>query len=174
MQFIDQVFDVFVAQVQQIRAKSWETVEIPQLLLVFSWTGCCSPVACNNKCPWSMTRCSSSMVVNVPVIMRDSGKCPRFRSSRLGGLDLQLAQRQVLDSQQWQRWWVFDAFCVICRAPPVVPECKRQFFELSSAHKCECSRAPVGLPINPEVTWTYAHSHMSLKYINYNYNYNYN
>ena len=66
LQFIDQVFDVLVAQVQQIRAKWWETVEIPQLQLIFSWTGCCSPVVCNNKCPWSMTRCSSSMVVNVP------------------------------------------------------------------------------------------------------------
>ena len=28
------MFDVLVAQVQQIRAKSWETVEIPQLQLV--------------------------------------------------------------------------------------------------------------------------------------------
>ena len=62
LQFIDQVFDVLVAQVQQIRSKSWETVEIPQLQLVFSCTGCCSPVVCNNKSPWSMTRCSSSML----------------------------------------------------------------------------------------------------------------
>ena len=29
-----------------------------------------APVVCNNKCPWSMTQRSSSMVVNVPVIMR--------------------------------------------------------------------------------------------------------
>ena len=34
LQYIDGVFDVLVAQVQQIRAKSWETVEIPQLQLV--------------------------------------------------------------------------------------------------------------------------------------------
>ena len=52
-QYIDQVFDVLVAQVEQIRAKSWETVEIPQLQLEFSWTSCCSPVVCNNSCPWS-------------------------------------------------------------------------------------------------------------------------
>ena len=53
LQYIDQVFDVLVAQVWQIRAKSWVTVEIPQLQLVSSWTGCCSPVVCNNRCPWS-------------------------------------------------------------------------------------------------------------------------
>ena len=28
------------------------------------------------------------------------------------------------------------------------PGVERQFFELSSAHNCECSRAPVGLPIH--------------------------
>ena len=32
----------------------------------------------------------------------------------------------------------------------------------------------MGLPINPEVTRTYAHSHMSLNNNNYNYNYNCN
>ena len=42
----------------------------------------------------------------------------------------------------------FDAFCVIFRALPVVPELERQFFEPSSAHNCECSRAPAGLPIH--------------------------
>ena len=55
LQYIDQVFDVLVAQVQQIRAKSWETVEIPQLQLDFSWTSCCSLVVCNDTCPWSMS-----------------------------------------------------------------------------------------------------------------------
>ena len=53
LQYIDQVFDVLVAQFQQIRSKSWETVEIPQLQLEFSWQSCCSPVVCNNRCPWS-------------------------------------------------------------------------------------------------------------------------
>ena len=43
---------------------------------------------------------------------------------------------------------LFDAFCVIFRAPPGYPGVERQFFELSSAHTCECSRAPAGLPIN--------------------------
>ena len=43
---------------------------------------------------------------------------------------------------------VFDAFCVIFRAPPATQGVERQFFELSSAHNCECSRAPAGLPIH--------------------------
>ena len=73
LQYIDQVFDVLVVQFQQIRVKSWETVEIPQLQLVFSWTSCCSPVVCNNRCLWSS---QLSTVVNVPVIMRDSGNAP--------------------------------------------------------------------------------------------------
>ena len=73
LQYIDQVFDVLVVQFQQIRAKSWETVEIPQLQLEFSWTSCCTPVVCNNRCPWSS---QLSTVVNVPVIMRDSGNAP--------------------------------------------------------------------------------------------------
>ena len=34
LQCIDGVFDVLVAPVQQIRVKSWETVEIPQMQLV--------------------------------------------------------------------------------------------------------------------------------------------
>ena len=40
-----------------------------------------------------------------------------------------------------------DAFCVLFRAPPIVPELSASFSRLSSAHNCECSRAPVGLPI---------------------------
>ena len=102
LQYIDQVFDVLVAQFQQSRAKSWETVEIPQLQLEFSWTSCCSPVVCNNKYPWSMTRCSSSTVVNVPVIMRDSGNAPYSGHREFGGHSSS-QQRQVLDFQQWQQ-----------------------------------------------------------------------
>ena len=37
LQYIDKVIDV-VVQVQQVRAQSWVTVEIPQLQLVSSWT----------------------------------------------------------------------------------------------------------------------------------------
>ena len=56
LQYIDQVLVVLVVQVQQIRAMSWETVEIPQLQLEFSWTGCCSPVVCNNRCLWWLSQ----------------------------------------------------------------------------------------------------------------------
>ena len=73
LQSINTMFDVLVVHFQQIRVKSWETVEIPQLQLVFSWPGCCLPVLCNNRCVWSS---QLSTVVNVPVIMRDSGNAP--------------------------------------------------------------------------------------------------
>ena len=41
----------------------------------------------------------------------------------------------------------FGAFYAIFRAPPVVPELSASF---SSAHTCECSRAP-GVPESPGV-----------------------
>ena len=108
LQFIDQVFDVLVVQFQQIRAKLWETVEIPQLQLVFSWTRCCSPVACNKRCLWSAVQCSSSTVENVPVIMRDSGNAPDS------------GHREFLGHSSLQQRQLSEAFCVIFRAPPAV------------------------------------------------------
>ena len=42
----------------------------------------------------------------------------------------------------------FGAFCVIFSRSSGCPGVERQFFELSSAHICECSRAPAGLPIH--------------------------
>ena len=45
---------------------------------------------------------------------------------------------------------LFDAFCVIFRAPPGRPGVERQFFELSSAHNCECSRALGGAGVAGE------------------------
>ena len=101
LQFIDQVFDVLVAQVQQIRAKSWESVEIPQLQFVFSWTGCCSPVACNNKCPWSMTPCSSSTVVDVPVIIV-TVEAPQIQFIA-DMVDIPARNRDRYLTLQWQR-----------------------------------------------------------------------
>ena len=47
-------------------------------------------------------RRSSSTVVNVPVIMRDSGNAPDSADREFGGQSTS-QQRQVLDSQQWQR-----------------------------------------------------------------------
>ena len=51
LQYIDQVFDVLVSQVQQIRALSWETVEIPQLQLVSSGHVVARPVVCKRQVP---------------------------------------------------------------------------------------------------------------------------
>ena len=51
LQYIDGVFDVLVVQVQQICAKSWETVEIPQLQLVYPGQVVARPAMCNDKCP---------------------------------------------------------------------------------------------------------------------------
>ena len=73
LQYIDQVFDVLVAQ---FPADSCEVVgdsRDPTVAARFSWTGCSSPVVCNNRCLWSS---QLSTVVNVPVTMRDSGSAP--------------------------------------------------------------------------------------------------
>ena len=85
LQFIDQVFDVLVAKVQQIRAKSWETVEIPQLQLVFLLNRLLLARCVQQQVPMVDDSCSSSMVVNVPVIMRDSGSAPDSGHRELGG-----------------------------------------------------------------------------------------
>ena len=47
----------------------------------------------------------------------------------------------------------FDAFCVILRAPPIVPELSASF-RASSAHNCECSRAPGGAGVAGSLTPT--------------------
>ena len=124
LQFIDQVLVVLVVQVQQIRAKSWETVEIPQLQLVFSWTSCCLPVVCNNKCPWSMVQFIDGC--ERPCDYALQWKCPRFRSSRTWWT-FQLATETGFRLSAVAAMMVFDAFCVIFRAPPVVPELRASF-----------------------------------------------
>ena len=145
LQYIDQVFDVLVVQFQQIRAKLWETVEIPQLQLEFSWTSCCSPVVCNNRCLWSS---QLSTAVNVPVIMRDSGK-PQIQVIANFWWTFQLATETGARHYSGSDDGFFDAFCVIFRAPPVVPELSASFSSFGVlAHNCECSRAPAGLPLH--------------------------
>ena len=124
LQSIDGVFDVLVAQVQQIRAKSWETVEIPQLQLVFSWTSCCSAVLSNNKCPWSMVQFIDGC--ERPCDYEFQWKCSRFRSSRTWWT-FQLATETGARVSTVAAMMVFDAFCVIFRAPPVVPELSASF-----------------------------------------------
>ena len=45
----------------------------------------------------------------------------------------------------------FDAFCVIFRSSGC-PRVGRKFLELSSAHNCECSRAPGGAGVAGSLT----------------------
>ena len=66
-----------------------------------------------------------STVVNVPVIMRDSGDAPDS-GHREFSVDIS-PQRQVLDFTVAAMMGLFDAFCVIFRAPPVVPELSASF-----------------------------------------------
>ena len=83
LQYIDQVVDVLVAQVQQIRALSWETVEIPQLLLVTFWTRSLTcPLCATTGAVWSMFWRSSSTRYGRPCDHAWQWKCPRFSSSR--------------------------------------------------------------------------------------------
>ena len=67
-------------------------------------------------------------VVDVPVIMRVEVPQIQFIAGIGGHSSSQ--QRQVLDFQQWSFGGddgFFDAFCVIFRAPPVVPELSASF-----------------------------------------------
>ena len=76
-------------------------------------------------CLW-LRSCSSSTVMDVPVIMRDSGSAPDSVHRGYGGHSSS-QQRQVLDLPVAAMMGLFDAFCVIFRAPPVVPELSASF-----------------------------------------------
>ena len=62
---------------------------------------------------------SSSTVMDVLVTMRDSGKAPDSVHRGYGGHSSS-QQRQVLDLTVAAMMGLFDAFCVIFRAPPVI------------------------------------------------------
>ena len=66
-----------------------------------------------------MTRCSSSMCVNVPVTMRDCGSAPDSGHRELGGHSSS-QQRQARSAGYGGDEGFFDAFCVIFRAPPLL------------------------------------------------------
>ena len=88
------------------------------------------------QCPWSMTRRSSSTVVDVPVIMRDSGSAPDSVHRGYGGHSSS-QQRQVLDLAVAAMMGLFDAFCVIFRAPPVIPELSASFSSFRVQRVCQ-------------------------------------
>ena len=60
------------------------------------------------------------------MIMRDSGCAPDSVHRGYGGHSSS-QQRQVLDLPVAAMMGLFDAFCVIFRAPPVVPELSASF-----------------------------------------------
>ena len=87
--------------------------------------------------------------MNVPVIMRDSGFAPDSVHRGYGGHSSS-QQRQVLDLPVAAMMGFFDAFCVIFRAPPVVPELSASFSALDDEEffVVEGSR---GVPESPGV-----------------------
>ena len=93
---------------------------------------------------------SSSTVVYVPVIMRDSGSAPDTQVIA-NLVDIPARNRDRCSTfKQWSYGGDdgfskhFASFFALLRCPGV----ESQFSELSSAHNCECSRDPVGLPIH--------------------------
>ena len=69
---------------------------------------------------------SSSTILDVPVIMRDSGNAPDSVHRGYGGHSSS-QQRQVLDLTVAAMMGLFGAFCVIFRAPRVIPEPSSSF-----------------------------------------------
>ena len=70
LQYIDKMVDVCCAGPASSGSGREETVEIPQLQPIFLDLVVHTPVVCNDRCPWSMSSCSSSTVVDVAVIMQ--------------------------------------------------------------------------------------------------------
>ena len=106
---------------------------IPQLQPVSLDLVVHTPVVCNDRCPWSMSSCSSSTFFTSPVIMQrrctvevpqvqfspatvGHYSCATEKGTRLSALLLMVAAKGF-----------FDAFCVIFRASPVVPELSASF-----------------------------------------------
>ena len=108
-----------------------------------------------------MTRCSSSTVVNVPVITQrrlysgrasDSVHCQsRGQTSCATGHGTRLSAMVVYVAMSG----FFDAFCVIFRAPPVVPELSASFWSPRRRRVLRCR----GLPCQfmTVVLWRYTH-----------------
>ena len=95
----------------------------------------------------------SSTVVYVPVIMRDSGSAPD--SGHREFVDIPARNRDrcsTFISGLMAAMSGFSAhfasFFALLRCPRV----ERQFFELLSAHNCECSRAPGGARVSGSLT----------------------
>ena len=125
----------------------------------------------SDRCPCccsSSTRCGRPCdFVATP---SRSWKCIRISSSP-GLMDIPVRNRdRMLSAVGWDDGYFRRILRHFSRSSGY-PGVERQFFELSSAHNCECLRAggarvagsllsgdsAPGLPIHPHVTWTYTH-----------------
>ena len=95
-------------------------------------------------------QCSSSTVVNVPVIMRDSGNAPDSGHREIFGGHSSSQRRQVLDFPVAAMMGLFDAFCVIFSRSSSCPGVERTTV---SARGLQW-----GCQIMTVVLWTYTHS----------------
>ena len=99
----------------------------------FLLDSCCMPVVCNDRCPWSLTSRSSPTVVDVLVITQRR----LYSGSASDSVHRQSPWTVQLCNRAWYSTFsnggfggdegVFDAFCVIFCAPPVVPELSASF-----------------------------------------------
>ena len=106
----------------------------------------CGPCPC---CAGSSWRPVLDKVVDMPVIVNDRVLHSGGASDtvhRLFMWTFQLCNTDGYDVSSIFRYggddWVFDAFCVIFRAPPGCPGVERQFLEPSMAKSSLPSRAP--------------------------------
>ena len=130
------------------RRQSSPTVAVAEKsveIRTFSWTRLLTCLlVCNNRCLVSgFAVAVHRQDMDVPVIMRDSGSAPDSVHRGIGGHSSS-QQRQVFDLPVAAMMGLFDAFCVIFRAPPGCPGVERQFFEPSTMKSSSSSRAPRG------------------------------
>ena len=120
----------------------------------------------SRQCLWSSRSCSSSTVVDISIQLCRRGRCGAAGAAAVMDVAV-FTQRRSLQQERCLRFrsspefvgvslcseidgyatfsscvmvvlkGFFDAFCVIFRAPPVVPEVERQFSEPSSTHTCD-------------------------------------
>ena len=100
---------------------------------------------------------SSSTVKDVPVIMRDSGSAPDSVHRGYGGHSSS-QQRQVLDLTVAAMMGLFDAFCVIFRATPVIPELSASFSSFRVLTTVSARGLQRVCQLMTVVRWTYTHS----------------
>ena len=100
---------------------------------------------------------SSSTVLDVPVIMRDSGNAPDSVHRGYGGHSSS-QQRQVLDLTVAAMMGLFDAFFVFFRAPPAIPELSASFSSFRVLTTVSARGLQRVCQFMTVVLWIYTHS----------------